>query len=248
MRVIDCYWEIDNLGKKTVEIELESADVVSSDIIENLSSGYEYIVIKVPVNRVDINYILSKTGFTMIESQLTIFKNYKDFNFEDKFVSFIYDDVDFKEIETEKDFNKIINSITPNMFTTDRVYLDPQFGPEISSHRYKNWLTSSFNKRENKFYEYLYKGNRVGFTMYREELNAWKGLLGGVYEKYQNEGLGVLTASSFFLYAKKRNIKMKRLIGAISSNNLPMVSIYNYLDFKLLSNNYVFVKHKKLSL
>lgn len=244
MKIIDCYWEKNNLNKKTVEVEFASTDIVSEETINELSLGYEYIVIKVPANRVDINFILSKAGFTMIETQMTISKNYKDFNFEDKYISYIYDDVDFLEIESETDFNRLICEITPNMFSTDRIYLDPQFGPIVSSQRYKNWLTSSFLKRENKFYEYLYKGNRVGFTMYKEENNTWKGLLGGVYENYQKEGLGMLTASSFFLYAKKKEIKMKKLVGAISSNNVPMVSIYNYLDFKLLSNNYVYIKHQ----
>ena len=244
MKIIDCYWEKNNLNKKTVEVEFAPSDTVSEETINELSLGYEYIVIKVPANRVDLNFILCKAGFTMIETQMTISKNYKDFNFEDKYISYIYDDVNFFEIESETDFNRLIGEITPDMFSTDRIYLDPQFGPIVSSQRYKNWLTSSFFKRENKFYEYLYKGNRVGFTMYKDENNTWKGLLGGVYENYQNEGLGMLTASSFFLYAKKKDIKMKKLVGAISSNNVPMVSIYNYLDFKLLSNNYVFIKHQ----
>ena len=244
MDVIDCYWEIENLNKRTVEIEISPSDTITQDGIENIIRNYEYIVVKVPVNRVDINFILSKQGFSMIESQLTISKNYKDFDFGDKYISYIYNDVDFEDICESNAFDKMLNSITPNMFSTDRIFLDPEYGPDISCNRYKNWLKTSFQKNECKFYEYSYKGNRVGFTMYKEDNGIWKGILGGIYEEFQNEGLGILTASSFFLYAKMKDIKMKKLIGAISSNNVPMVSIYNHLDFRLLSNNYVFIKHQ----
>lgn len=241
----DCYWELDNIGKRTCEINYEENEMFAKDEFIEKTRGYEYIVVKVPMCCPSINTSLAHLGFTMMEAQINISKHYKQFNFEDRLIKLLYPNVEEQIISTEYDFQGIIDRITTNMFSTDRIYLDTHFNHDISRKRYTNWMRTEFNKKSSIFKKIIYKGEEVGFCMNREENGVIHGLLGGVYELNQSEGLGLLTACSGFLTAHRNNVPFKKVLTAISSNNVPMMQIYNYLQFKVDKMTYVFVKHNK---
>ena len=84
MKIIDCYWELKNLGEKTAEVMVEKKDSFQRDVFEDVNHKFSYVVVKVPMNMMGFNFGLSSMGFTMIETQINISKRYKKFNFEDK--------------------------------------------------------------------------------------------------------------------------------------------------------------------
>ena len=130
------------------------------------------------------------------------------------------------------------------MFTTDRIYLDPYFPKDSSRNRYVNWMLSEFEKGTSIITEFSYDNQNVGFTMYREtEPGIRYGSLGGVYEEFQSMGLGVATAAIGLITAHKTNKPFRKVHTAISTNNIPMMQIYNYLNYKIDSMTYVYVKH-----
>ncbi len=72
MKIIDAVWEQRNMGVKTNEIIIdgsESLDEIKSSLSEIKA---DYIVVKTPVGRMDINQLLSNLGFSFMETMLQI--------------------------------------------------------------------------------------------------------------------------------------------------------------------------------
>ena len=244
MKFVDCIWEMHNLGERVCEIGVEKDDVFDKRILSDLTEGFQYVVVKVPVNRPDFNFGLSEMGYAMIETQLNISKKYKDFDFEDRLVRRLYPNVYENIVNTEEELEDVLGRVTPNMFSTDRIYLDSHFDRRCSNRRYANWTRSEFKGNKAVIKEIIFEGVKIGFEMYRKKDDIIYGLLGGIYEDEQSEGLGLLTACIGFLTAKKENDPFKKVVTSISANNVPMVQIYNYLNFKIDNMTYVFVKHQ----
>lgn len=245
MKVTDCFWEQTNIGKHTVEITIEKGDDFSTNAIKDLIGEYEYAVIKVPMKMVDFNFGLSAMGFTIIETQIHVSKKYKDFDFNAPYISVFYPDIEFEEVTTSEQLEEIICQMTSDMFSTDRIVLDAQFGTLIGMKRYQNWMKTEHEANKSRLCKILYRGKHIGFFMFRIKQNEVDVMLGGIYKKYQGYGIGILTPASLFLYAKKSNIPFKKMVTAISSNNMPVIQLYNFLNFKIDNMTYVFVKHIK---
>ena len=244
MKVVNCVWELQNLGERVVEITIEADDVFNREEIVHSVEGYEYSVIKVPMNKVDFNIGLSALGYSIIETQINISKKYKEFPFEDRLVKQVYPLADMQIIRSSLELESALERMTPNMFSTDRIYLDPHFTRESSCRRYRNWIRTEFEMKTALAVKMIYDGKTVGIGTHRVVDNGtYVGLVGGIYEEYQNNGLGLMTACLNFIAAKKSEIPFRIFKTSISSNNLPVLQFYNYLNYKVDSMSYVFVKH-----
>lgn len=245
MKVIDCYWEMTNLCRSTVEIEVENGDAFIEETFLMLEKKYEYIVVKVPMKMSDFNYGLAKMNFIMTEVQCRLSKEYRDFNFSDSMIKRIIPHISFKKIETKESLEKLLNRITPSMFSTDRISLDPDFGLNISCLRYKNWINFNYENDNSKFLTIQYDSKNVGFSMYKQNEGKVEMILGGIYKEFQSRGIGIITPTRHFLYAKQTGEEIKKVSTSISSNNMPLWKIYNHFNFKVDSLYYVFIKHPK---
>lgn len=247
MNIIDCYWELDNFGEKVAEVVVDNHDVFDRTVFHSINVNYQYVVVKVPMNMLSFNFGLTEMGYTMIETQINISKRYKDFNFEDRLVKNVYPHVSTTQISTMEELEDIISKITPDMFSTDRIYLDPYFSHEVSSKRYINWMRKDFDNGKAIIVKTFYDEINVGFSFSHIDDDGTKhGLLGGIYEKYQDMGLGIMTTCLAFIMAKKNNCGFKIIRTAVSSNNPHVWQFYNYLGFKIDKMSYVFVKHNTL--
>lgn len=243
MKIVDCVWEKEVLGCRVAEATVLSTDTPEEIELSSLND-YDYVVVKVPMHMVNTNYLLAKNGFTLAEVQCKLSKTYNSFDFDDKLIRYLYPDVSFCEINDEKGIRSILDSITPNMFSTDRITLDPVFGKEKGCLRYKHWIEDAFFNRNANFMSIFYRDEHVGFSMYSMNNGIIDGILGGVYEKFQSYGIGMLTPTRHFLNAKKNEKPFKKLCTSISSNNEPVWRFYNYLNFKVDQLFYVFIKHQ----
>lgn len=241
MRVVDCHWEQKNIGKKTVEITIETTDHNDFSLIERLTHGYEYAVVKVPMNKPAYNIGLSKLGYTCIETQMNVGVDYSKFDFSK--VAHLYNDTTYEVVDTVDNFNAVVSFIQPGMFSTDRISIDPEFGESIGCQRYINWLTTEYESKRSQLIKVLYKNEHVGFMLIRIEDDTIDLLLNGLYKEYQGKGLGLLTPASPMMYVKKCGLQIAKETTSISSNNIPVVKLYNRLQFQLLQQTYVFVKH-----
>ncbi len=241
MKAVNCFWEERNIGKKTIEISIEKHDCFERDVLEHQIQGYEYAVVKVPMNLPSFNFGLSNMGFSCIESQMTLGISLKNFDFAK--VAHFYHDVSYKIVDNQEDFSSVISYIKPGMFSTDRISLDLNFGIQVGCQRYINWLTDEFENKKSQLVKVLYKGEHVGFMLIRMESDKIELLLNGLYKPYQGKGLGLITPASPMMFVEKNSLPITKEITNISSNNIPVVKLYNRLHFLLLSQTYVFVKH-----
>lgn len=241
MKIVDCYWEQKSIGRKTVEISIEERDYYDSALIERWAQGYEYVVVKVPMNMPTFNIGLSVMGFACIETQMTVGICMSDFEFSK--VAHLYDDVRYEVVENQKDFQTIVSKIEPGMFSTDRISIDPEFGETIGCQRYINWLTTEYNGKKSQLIKVIYKNEHIGFMLVRIGNDTIDLLLNGLYKEHQGKGLGLLTPASPMICVKKDSLPVIKETTSISSNNIPVVKLYNRLQFQLLSQTYVFIKH-----
>lgn len=245
VQISDCYWEIANIGKKTCEVSLGANDCIDKSLLDELDSKYEYQVIKVAPGNIEVNVFLMENGYFLIENQIEVEKKYKDFDYDAPLIKYLMPKVSFQELKTQDEFESIFEQMTPNMFISDRIALDPNFGLDYSYNRYRNWMQTAFKNNSASFIQFICDGKPVGFSMYRIKDNAWQGDLGGVYPGC-GDGLGLLTPSAPFLYMKQREIKLSKMVSHISSNNVPVFPPYNYCHFNFKSFTYVFVKHNQI--
>lgn len=245
IQITDCYWEVANIGQKTCEVSVNRTDSLEKILLDELDSQYEYQVFKVAPGNINANVLLGENGFHLIESQIEVEKKYREFDYGAPLIRYLMPKVSFCELEEEDEFESIFKRMTPNMFVSDRIALDPFLGLEYSYKRYCNWMRTAFMNKSASFIQFIYDGEPVGFSMYRIKDNVWQGDLGGVYPECGG-GLGLLTPSAPFLYIKQRGIKLSKMSSHISSNNIPVFPPYNYCHFNFKNFTYVFVKHNQI--
>lgn len=241
MKIIDCKWEIKNINKKTVEITIDRADDFDRNLLSLHTHDYEYAVVKVPMNMPSFNIGLAEMGYICIETQMNVGISMADFDFSK--VAHLYDDTRYEIVKNHHDYLSVVSNIEPGMFSTDRIYIDPCFNDEIGCRRYINWLTSEYESKKSQLVKVIYQDEHVGFMLVRSENDTIDLLLNGLYKPFQGKGLGILTPASPMMFIKKKSLPIKNEITSISSNNIPVVILYNRLHFKLLQQTYVFVKH-----
>ena len=241
MIVVDCPWELENIGKRTVEIMIEATDTYESESIESALVGYEYAVVKVPMNMIDFNIGLSCIDFICVETQMNIGISMQDFDLTK--VDNLRKNTRFEIINNDKDFDTVISMISTGMFSTDRISLDPEFGLKTGCLRYVNWVTSEYRRGNSSLISMIYKGEHIGFMLVKIKDGVIYLLLNGLYKPFQGKGLGLLTPASPFLYVTQEKLDVLSEYTSISSNNIPVVKLYNKLNFHIINQSYVFIKH-----
>ena len=179
MRVVDCCWEQQNIGRRTIEVIIEDTDCFEKERIEQHIHSYEYAVVKVPMNMPAFNMGLATLGFTCIESQMNVGIAFKDFIFSK--VAHLYDDTSYEIVNDKVGFQSVVSHIQPGMFSTDRISIDPVFGEKIGCQRYINWLTTEYNGKKSQLVKVIYKNEHVGFLLVRIEEDTIDLLLNGLY-------------------------------------------------------------------
>lgn len=243
MKIVNCTWELDNIGKKTAEIEISLHESVDKNLVADVEHDYEYIVVKIPAGHIEASETIQDMGYKYFETQMKLSKTAKSFNYNDRLFKLFSNTIKIDVADTEEKLQRILDSMTPMMFSTDRISCDPIFGPEVGLRRYQNWTKTEYQRGSFLYEMQLEDGAGIGFGLARLGENEVHGLLGGIYEKYQNLGYGLLTSSSFQLYCMQSGHRYSRLITAISSNNLPVLQFYNYLNYKVDNLFDVFIKH-----
>lgn len=245
MKLTDCFWERKNLGENVCEVTVEDGESFDSEPFLDLNSRYTYQVIKLPTGNISFNTGLARLGYFHIETQLNWVKKVRDFDFCNELIVRLEDNLSFKDVISEEDLSLLLNKIDDDMFSTDRIALDPQYGLAIGRIRYCNWIWSEFTNKSSYISFICIEGTPVGFLMLKVNGRKGYGLLGGIFKQYQNMGLGVLTASSFLLYIRVRALDVSSYYTTTSSNNPTNFRIYNKLGFDLSSMTYVYIKHVK---
>lgn len=242
MEIIDAIWEKANIDSRVVEIIIEKGDSINDFDVDDISAGKDYVVVKVPTDMTDYNWFLGSKGFVMIETQLGLSKKIKDLDINDRYLKRLLPKVSYEIVTSEKQLNIILDRITPTMFVTDRISLDPTYGVEIGCKRYKKYIWNSFVSQNLEIIGIFFNEDLVGFEMHKILGDVCYGKLGGVFSDVKIPGLGFLTACAPLLFAYEK-YGVKEFRPDISTNNTSVLGLYNYFHFNIDKLTYVFVKH-----
>ena len=235
MKIVDCYWEQANLGCRVAEVTVDFKETLVLEPVLALEETYDYIVLKLPVGD-SANYgRAAEAHYTFIETQLSIQKKMDSWNLSPKEKKLL-SHFSSVEVKDTSGMEEVLSKISEKMFVTDRIYLDPAFGPEYSARRYRNWTRTAFEQGA-ILQKFFYKGMEIGYGLSKFEDNVIHGLLGGAYE---GEGMGLIVPTGP-LFLENRQIDWFKT--KISMNNSPVLRLYNHFNFEITSAEYVFVKH-----
>ncbi len=135
----------------------------------------------------------------------------------------------------KEEWEMVIKKITPGMFDTDRVSLDPYLGLEISCKRYQNWCRDLFDNPNSFMVVGELDGEEYCFGVYISQKNnsRIKVVLCGIFEKYKKMGLGNTLLDKNSPYKKTTST---------SSNNLAAFKIYQHDGLIVSEEKYVLRK------
>ena len=240
MKIVDCPWELANLDCRVAEISIKADEVIEKASIQSLESKYDYLVLKVQAGQMLNNISASELGFTLAETQMALIKAKRDWNLEsDILTKRFMEQLSVEKIATEQDFVELMSSITDDMYSTDRIYLDPEFGPKFSVKRYKNWTRTEW-ERGALLYKHFFRGRYVGYSLCKKQEDELICLLAGCFEQYQKTGIGLWIPLVPELLP---DVEYTKYTTHVSTNNIPVWQMYNHQKYVVGGFDYVFVKH-----
>jgi hypothetical protein len=242
MRTIDAVWDEEALGVKSAELRCEHTDSKEALVAEirRLEMTHSYLVVKVPVSQVNAMEVLPELGFKFCETLFSVERSVKSETIDKRLVGKSAGLL--VEVASEKQEEFVHEQITGGVFLTDRVSLDKQFGPTIAAKRYWNWIQSEKELGAEIYFVSLKSGAPMGFFTLRVSSDfVAHSVLSGIFDANKTPGFGLVLLALILLKADE--FGAKKIVSAISSNNLPVVRTHNQLGFEIKDLNYVFVRH-----
>lgn len=241
MKIIDAVWEKRNLGVSCVEIEIEKNDNAKSVIEEIRKRTERYQVIKNCIGRTDISIAVQNEGFYYIE---TLFETGRKLNGRPEppeickpFVK----NIDY-HIATDSEEQHVLEEINRgDIFSTDRIALDPEFSRQLAGRRYALWMKDVLS--DNRAYMVIssYKGENIGFNIYVDKGSYYDMLLGGLFYDWLESGLGFVNSYSGIMSAYEQGAR--RLKSHVSSNNFTMLKLHLLFGLHIHSMTSNYIKH-----
>ena len=141
MVIVEAQWDQLNLGVRSHVISIDRS-LSAGNILEIQGLDSEYIIAKVV--SVDMYDQLLELGFTYAEQITSCVHNLITPTL-DAIQTRLLSKISLKKVE-ESERDVVFQNIDEEMFVTDRIALDPAFGPSIARQRYVNWITDVTGK------------------------------------------------------------------------------------------------------
>lgn len=236
-------WEKRNLGIHCTEVTVDAEDTPRTLRDGLLDRPGEYIVVRLPIARLELSAVLTELGYTFVETMFRLERaldasTLQFPNQEAAQMSFLLDDPQSR--------NRVLGEIRQGMFTTDRISLDPFFSKEQSAERYCGLLADEL-ARGAQLMEFFYQGSPFGFSCLRAlDAERYYQSLTGLYETSRGQGLGFALSylPSRFAFGQGG----KSIATGVSSNNTASLRTHLKCGFLPTQTTYVFVRHIPLSL
>lgn len=239
MEIRETPWEQRNLGVAS-SVEFFVSSEKSDEELEPIwNDTHAYQVLNIDAGNVVALLKAQAQGFHLIESKLTLTRSLSDISLPDLFKRYEkvlgYHYGDPEEIEH---MLRIVRS--GEMFLTDRVALDPVFGPKIAGQRYAFWAEDVLNSGGIAVMT-MYKDTPIGFEIYSENEGKCTNIIGGVYPEHANSSLGFAPLYTELLDQSRRG--NRKVTTCVSSNNPSAFKLHELLGFQLSSMAYSLIRH-----
>ena len=242
MNIIDAFWEKKNIGVETVEVVCNGKETGNELEKELNKISVPYSVLKIPAGNYELLAAGQGCGYSVIELTFKLIGNVNIVKLPAVYNRF----APYLRVEpaTDEIKEKVLNEIAGGeIFSTDRIAIDPVFSKEIAGRRYYNWCSDAINKGASLEIAY-YKEEPIAFNINAQpdDKRVCDGLLGGVFAEALDRGLGFLV-----LYTEVESCKRlggKAVVSTVSSNNLPILKLHIQYGFEIREVNYVMIKHR----
>jgi hypothetical protein len=152
------------------------------------------------------------------------------------------DRLEIIQLASEEDLERELGFLRDgSLFDTDRIALDPMFGPEVAGKRYFNWVMDIFRKCRGVYVVNINGQNSSFFTLEQGKNDVFYGAIGGSFKYGQENAYTSVTIEKPNEMAF--SLGGKRLLSAVSSNNLPVLRLHLQRGCKIIGLEYVYVKH-----
>lgn len=241
MRIIDAFWEKRNLGIDVSEVVVEENDTLDdldSVLKDNKSS---YCVLKINTGQIDLLWRAQELGFKLIETGIELEGRIDNLGlpaFYNRFESFLTVD------EGDENIRERVMSLIRkgDIFSTDRIALDPYFSKKMAGERYYNWINDEL-ERGSKLVIAYYKDEPIAFGVNKSlDEQTYDAFLGGMLPNVSNKGLGF--AALYANYVSIKNQGGRKIVTRVSSNNSPILRLHIQYGYGITNMNYILVKHQ----
>lgn len=242
VKTVHAVWERKNLGRDAWEVTLDKKDM--ADVQSVIGALHDpqfdgcYVCVKLPVGNLRMVHALEDDGFRFLETQLHLVEALEPSDVMRYGASADHIPVEERVVpKTREAWGAIIEKITPGMFDTDRIALDPAFGPDVACQRYRNWCWDLFENPRSAMSVSSCEGEDVSFgiALHDPATGICDSVIGGNFSRSKDFGLGALVNS-------KAHFTGRVFKTAVSSNNLPMFRIHQNLGRIVRNEQYVFRK------
>lgn len=242
MIIQEAFWEKRNLGVTSCNFIIEdkdSVEILTDEILDN--KEYKYQTVKLPVNKMEIHDRLYRSGFKFAEGKFELTYDLKHLTIPLEFEQLMLN-TECVIAEDTQDQEFVFNEIRKGIFDTDKIALDPNFGTEIAANRYVNWSKDVLENGNGILIIVKVDGRPIGFVL-QEIINnkVVYSMLGGLFDKHQNDGYGFFVVASGLLQTK--SMGFKRVNTEVSTNNVNVLKLHLALGAKIKSMYYVLTKH-----
>ena len=241
MNIVNAFWEKRNLGVDVTEIQCELTDR-KEDLKKALSViKTPYSVCKIPGGAVEQLLCAQEQGYQVIEMSIGLEGKVKELALPAIYKRFA-SEISIRDADKEQ-IEEVLREIeSGDIFSTDRIALDPQFGKRTAGKRYANWTRDLLQQGARLCIGY-YKDKPVAFGVNKDkEGGVSDAVLGGALASGAGVGLGFLSIYANLVSGTQHgNTKMKT---HVSSNNPPIIHLHRQFGFHISEMQYVLVKHQ----
>lgn len=245
MKIIDAVWEKRNLGVSCYELQMRFSDC-AEEVAAALDSLDErqYMVVKVPSQRVDLMRLCQIRGYSFIETAIALEFNYKQLGYKvpnmTRSLQKICDKCSWGLMD-QAELAQLSDEIMKNIFRTDRIFVDPEFTPAQAAQRYDLWVKDLI-RNGNIPYKVCFEGEIIGFFVGKNiSAKVNNSILGGLYTKYADSGMGCCMDYAHFMAMLEQGVE--KSITQVSGSNPAVLKLHTAFGAEIKGLEYVFVKH-----
>lgn len=242
LKFIDAVWEKRNLGVSCVEIEIGRRDSATEVINAIRSRQEQYQVIKLAPGRPDLMFVIQDEGFRYMETMVELGRRFDGPPETPEICKGYVKDIGYhyaNALETEHVFSEMKKG---EIFTTDRIALDPVFSREMAGKRYALWMYDVLTSGRASLAIISYQQKDIGFDIHLNKDRYCELLLGGYFKEYHGCGYGF--AGEYVTINRAYEEGARAVRTHVSSNNLYALKMHMLFGLRICSLAYVFIKHK----
>ena len=242
MRIIEAVWEKRNLGVTCIEAEIEPDDDPADVVAAMNSRDEQYLVAKVAARNYPAIAALQKEGFTFIESLIRTEIDLSKGAFIPEKCRRLVKNIGWHEASAEEIEKTLAVIRKGDIFSTDRISVDPYFSREAAGIRYAYWIEDILSAGNSELMISEYLGENVGFTVIQHKETYSAPALSGLYPEYLGSGMGFAVIYSVQSYLYNKGVK--RTISHISTNNADILDLAAMFRYRFGDVRNILAKHQ----